>query len=120
MITREQLLQVLDGWQSGDMNELAVWQWGEQARTEIRRQLQDAEPEVDGLVRDIVDLLAALPYEMLVTEDLQVLTDALSNPVEETDLSQNLLWNHMDAVDVDARRMQFAEHPFYGQFSDAD
>lgn len=124
MITREQLLQILLDWQSGEMNELAVWQWGEEAKQKIRAEFggsgSGSAPPVDDLLRDIVDLLAALPYEMLVQEDIGVLKDALANPLDETDLSVNLLWNHMDAIDVDLRRDEYASHPFYGQFNEAD
>ncbi|MEM9624147.1 MAG: hypothetical protein AAF993_21085 [Pseudomonadota bacterium] len=115
-MTRAQIQHILQQWQAGAMDELAVWQWGEQARQDYREQGGGD----DELTRDILDLLAALPYEMLVVEDATVLLDALANPRDETDLSVNLLWNHMDSVEVDTRREVYAQHPFYGQFNDAD
>ena len=44
--------------------------------------------------------------------------DALGNPPQETDLSINLLWNHLDMVPTDGRRFELRDHPFYGQFVD--
>ncbi|MEM7098824.1 MAG: hypothetical protein AAF541_11240 [Pseudomonadota bacterium] len=115
-MTRKELIGVLTQWQSGERDELAIWEWAAES-VEAR---QANGPDADELVRDIMDLLGALPYEMVIVDDLPVFLDALENPLEETDLSINLLWNHMDAVDVDTRRLQHAEHPFYGQFTHAD
>ena len=50
-----------------------------------------------------MDTLAYLPFDMITTEDAAVMLDALANPVEETDLSINLLWNHIDGIATDAR-----------------
>ncbi len=120
MITREQLVETLELWRRDQKDELTLWQWAEEAKQQIRRQHQQEQGQVDELVRDIVDLLAALPYEMVLKDDVAVFLDALANPAEETDLSINLLWNHMDGVDVDSRRESLSNHPFYGQFYDLD
>jgi len=120
LASREQIQQVLGQWQAGTMDELAVWQWAEQARQELRQAIETQPAARDELARDLLDILAALPYEMLVVEDIVVLLDALANPIAETDLSINMLWNHMDAIDVDTRRDEYIDHPFYGQFSQAD
>ena len=113
---RTEVRQILQAWQAHSMDELAVWQWGEKA---LAARLEHGD-EQDELVADIVDLLAALPYEMVLLDDVPVFLDALANPAAETDLSINLLWNHMDGVDVDTRRHQYQSHFFYGQFANAD
>lgn len=110
MITREQIRQVLEDWQAGAQDELQVWQWGEEAK-------QAGSPE-DELVRDLIDTLAVLPFEMIVNADVVVMLDALANPSDETDLSVNLLWNHLDGINADIRRDELKDHPFYGQFCD--
>lgn len=110
---RSELNTVLTQWLHNEMDELQVWQWAGE-------QLEQGFAPADELVKDIVELLAALPYEMVLREDLAVFLDALANPAAETDLSINLLWNHMDTVNVDSRRLQHADHPFYGQFANAD
>ena len=112
-------MQQLKAWQSGELGELAIWEWACTSKEEAKEEAESAGGG-DELVRDIIDLLAALPYEMVIVDDLPVFLDALANPLDETDLSINLLWNHMDAVSVEVRRMQFADHPFYGQFRDTD
>lgn len=113
MTVRADVKAVLDAWVAGDMAELAVWEWGQQTRAQLAQT-----PAADELVRDIVDTLAALPFDMITSEDAVVMLDALANPVEETDLSVNLLWNHLDGISADERRYQHREHPFYGQFAD--
>ena len=110
MTTREQVTEVLDDWLAGNKDELQVWQWCEQAK-------EAGSPE-DALVRDLIDTLAMLPFEMLTSADAQVMLDALANPVDETDLSINLLWNHLDGINTDVRRDELQDHPFYGQFCD--
>ena len=109
MITRDDLGKLLAAWHSGEIDELAVWQWAEAARAESR---------ADELVRDLVDTLAALPFDMIIKDDIPVMQDALANPVEEADLSVNLLWNHLDGIAADQRRYDLRDHPFYGQFCD--
>ncbi len=93
------------------MAELAVWEWGQQTQAQMAES-----PASDELVRDIVDTLAALPFDMITDEDAVVMLDALANPPDETDLSVNLLWNHLDGINADERRYALREHPFYGQF----
>ncbi|MBT7332928.1 MAG: hypothetical protein HN856_00995 [Gammaproteobacteria bacterium] len=110
MTTREETVVVLNAWINGSKDELAVWQWAEGAKAD--------ETISDMLVRDLVDTLAYLPFDMITTEDAAVMLDALANPVEETDLSINLLWNHIDGIATDARRFQLKDHSFYGQFCD--
>ncbi len=95
------------------MNELEVWQWGQDTQAGFK----ESAPE-DDLVQDIVDTLAGLPFDMIEVSDVEVMLDALANPPEETDLSVNLLWNHLDGISVDERRYRNREHPFYGQFGD--
>lgn len=112
MATRSELVELLSGWCGGSLDELHVWQWSQEAR--------ETGDHEDELVNDIVANLAALPYDMILTEDAEVMLDALRNPPDETDLSINLLWNHIDAIDVDSRRARMREHAFYGAFSDAD
>ena len=110
VIAREQVKQVLQDWVAGTMDELQVWQWGEQAK-----EVGDC---ADALVRDLVDTLAVLPFDMITSEDALVMLDALANPLDETDLSVNLLWNHLDGISPDGRRDALKEHEFYGQFCD--
>lgn len=110
MIARDEVKALLEAWLAGDRSEMEVWQWGERAREIARFE--------DELVRDLVDTLAALPFDMIISEDVPVMLDALANPASETDLSINLLWNHLDGVRPDRRREALQDHPFYGQFCD--
>jgi hypothetical protein len=112
LIERNELSALLRRWVDQDADEEEVWQWAITAR--------ESDKPADALVGDIVDILQALPFDLINTEDAAVMLDALGNPSEETDLAQNLLWNHLDYVDAHSRRVQFASHPFYGPFIDLD
>ncbi|XOV83883.1 MAG: hypothetical protein ACFHXK_01965 [bacterium] len=109
MTTRDDVRSVLAAWEKGEKDELTVWQWAEAAKSEA---------PADELVRDLVDVLATLPFDMILKDDIPVMIDALANPESETDLSINLLWNHLDALPADQRRHELSDHPFYGQFCD--
>ena len=89
---------------------MSVWEWAQAAK-------QDGDM-ADELVRDLVDCLVTLPFDMIIAEDTEVMLDALANPLDETDLSVNLLWNHIDGINADGRRGQLSGDPFYGQFCD--
>ena len=110
MIEREEVKTLLQDWTVGKKTELEVWQWAEQAK-------ETGQPG-DELIRDLIDTLVTLPFDMITPDDVPVLMDALNNPVTETDLSINLLWNHLDGIDTDGRRHALKDHPFYGQFCD--
>ncbi len=120
MITRAEVRAVLSAWVAGERDELSVWHWleaqfaGDDAEAPRRPTCEDE------LVVDILDILAGMPHDLIVTEDAQVMLDALSNPTNEIDLSQNLLWNHIDLVDAHDRRQALREHAFYGPFIDPD
>ena len=110
MISREEVEQVLRAWRAGEKEPLEVWRWAEEAK--------QRGSAADDLVRDLVDCLAVLPFDMIIEEDAEVMLDALANPLDETDLSVNLLWNHLDGIPTDGRRYELSDHPFYGQFCD--
>jgi hypothetical protein len=110
LISRDEVRQLLTAWAAGDKDELTVWQWAETAKSKGEMQ--------DDLVRDLVDTLAALPFDMITTDDVEVMLDALANPPDEVDLSVNLLWNHIDGINADGRRYVLKDHAFYGQFCD--
>ncbi len=110
MTTREQAQTQLTAWIAGNLSAQAVWEWALACR-----EAPDWPPE-DGLLRDVVDVLAALPVDLILEEDAEVMAYALGNPVSEADLGQNLLWNHLDAIDADGRRRDLREHPFYGPY----
>ncbi|MEM7001567.1 MAG: hypothetical protein AAF529_12340 [Pseudomonadota bacterium] len=97
----------LQAWLDGERTAEAIWQW---ALAQPRGQFED------GLVQDVVDILVDLPHDLILEEDAEVMLYGLNNPPDEADLAQNLLWNHMDGIDSNARRTSLADHPFYGPF----
>ena len=110
VISREEVTQLLQSWLEGASEPLQVWNWAQDAKDEAVM--------ADDLVRDLVDCLASLPFDMITVEDVPVMLDALANPQSETDLSINLLWNHLDGVHADVRREALRDDAFCGQFCD--
>jgi len=45
-----------------------------------------------------------------------VMLDALNNPLDQADLSSNLLWNYADMIDHVGRRQALVADPFYGPY----
>ena len=113
-MNREEVIGVLSAWVRDEQDEASVWAWAQSAKAQ--RSVQDV-PVQDVLVRDVIDVLEAMPFDLIDKEDAAVMLDALSNPVDEADLGQNLVWNHLDAIDTDERRRRYREHPFYGPYS---
>ncbi|MEM7077692.1 MAG: hypothetical protein AAF513_03585 [Pseudomonadota bacterium] len=101
--------KILQDWVDGSSSEAQVWEWA--------TSVKGVEAPSDPFVRDVVDVLESLPYDLITTEDAELMLDALSNPEDEADLSQNLLWNHMDFIDTEARRRDLRDHPFYGPYT---
>ncbi len=106
---REEVVAVLQAWLSDARDEAAVWAWARAAKEETKKD--------DPLVRDVIDVLETLPFDLIDKEDALVMLDALDNPAEDADLGQNLLWNHLDGIDREARRERYRDHPFYGAFT---
>ena len=109
MIDRAQTRDQLTAWMQGQRQAQEVWLWAEKAKL-------DRETFEDRLVQDVVDILAALPQDLITEEDAEIMLYGLNNPIEEADLAQNLLWNHFDNIDIEARRRALADDPFYGPF----
>ena len=64
----------------------------------------------------VMEMLCAIPQDLWIEEDAQVMIDALSNPIDQSDLSINLLWNYPDIVDLAGRRRARHDHPLYGPY----
>jgi hypothetical protein len=98
VLDRVKLLQQAELWKQGSVDSEAMWLWSLQA------------------VRDALDMLCSIPEDLLISEDTEVIFDALGNPEDQTDLSCNLLWNYLDMVDTRSRRATLAQDPFYGPY----
>lgn len=112
--TRAEALDWLTRWHSGRCDAEAIWQWA--AELKARQADGEALHCEDDLVRDIIDVLATLPQDLILREDAEVMIYGLSNPPEEADLAQNLLWNHIDGLDLQQRRRELQDDPLYGPF----
>ena len=109
MIDRDATKTLLDAWLSGDQSAEAVWRWAANAQA-------SGQSYEDELVRDVVEILATLPQDLITVEDAEVMAYGLGNPPEEADLAQNLLWNHIDSIDSEGRRRALADDPLYGPY----
>lgn len=108
ILDRVKMLQQVELWRQGSIDSEAMWLWSLQAKAEMQ--------VVDAAVRDALDMLCSIPEDLLISEDTQVIFDALGNPEAQTDLSCNLLWNYLDMIDTRSRRATLAQDPFYGPY----
>ena len=107
-LTREVLIDQLLAWQAEQLASEAMWLWALEQRAERKPS--------DSAVRDVLDMLCAIPEDLLLPEDAEVMLDALNNPLDQADLSSNLLWNYADMIDHNGRRQALIEDPFYGPY----
>lgn len=101
---RNQLVQ----WQEQTLSDEQIWNLALRCKAQTQ-------PE-DQVVRDLIDILCALPEDLVTRDDLPVFFDALDNPPEEEEMSVNLLWNYADLIDIVARRQALANDPLYGPY----
>ena len=107
-LERPELIQQLSAWRSGRLASEAMWNWALEQRSQTTPS--------DVTVRDALDMLCAIPEDLLLPEDAEVMLDALHNPLDQADLSSNLLWNYADMIDQNSRRQALVEDPFYGPY----
>ncbi len=107
-LTRAALIEQLLAWQTEQLGSEAMWLWALEQRSECKPS--------DSAVRDALDMLCAIPEDLLLPEDAEVLLDALHNPPDQADLSSNLLWNYADMIDQNGRRQALVQDPFYGPY----
>ena len=111
MIQRSQTRAQLAAWLDGSKTPEQVWEWALDAQEQAQTKGFE-----DALVQDVVDVLAAIPVDLILAEDAEIMLYGLDNPADEADLAQNLLWNHLDSIDVESRRRNLADDPFYGPY----
>ena len=107
-LTRAVLIEQLLAWQAEQLASEAMWLWALEQRAECKPS--------DTAVRDALDMLCAIPEDLLLPEDAEVMLDALHNPLDQADLSSNLLWNYADMIDQNGRRQALIDDPFYGPY----
>ena len=110
-IERTTVVDKLTAWQGGAIDAQTIWQWSLTAAAEGT--------PADAAVADVMDVLVALPQDLIIVDDAQVMLDALSNPMTELTESQNLVWNYFDFIDTEGRKQMLADDPFYGEFCGA-
>ena len=107
-LQRDKIISKLWAWHQQALESEEIWQWALQATSEC---VTD-----DEVIKAVMEMLCAIPQDLWIEEDAQVMIDALSNPVDQGDLSINLLWNYPDIVDLAGRRRTLHDHPLYGPY----
>ena len=107
-LERQELITKLQSWQAEEIDSEAIWQWALAAAQQRRTE--------DAVIVAVMEMLCALPQDLWIEEDAQVMIDALHNPADQSDLSMNLLWNYPDIVDQRSRRRALEDHPLYGPY----
>jgi hypothetical protein len=107
-LDRQEVLAKLQSWQALEIDSEGIWQWALQAA--------DQRTTDDAVILAVMEMLCALPQDLWIEEDAQVMIDALGYPADQSDLSMNLLWNYPDIIDQRRRRRALEDHPLYGPY----
>ena len=108
ILQRDEIIYKLRAWHQQALESEEIWRWALQATSESATD--------DEVIKAVMEMLCAIPQDLWIEEDAQVMIDALSNPVDQSDLSINLLWNYPDIVDLADRRRTLHHHPLYGPY----
>ena len=108
ILQRDEIISKLQAWHQQALDSEEIWRWALQSTAECVTE--------DVVIRAVMEMLCAIPQDLWVEEDAQVMIDALSNPVAQSDLSINLLWNYPDIVDLAGRQRTLHDHPLYGPY----
>lgn len=107
-LERDEIVTKLKAWQQQALDSEGIWQWA--------LQVAETRSSNDDVIKAVMEMLCALPQDLWIEEDAEVMIDALQNPMEQSDLSVNLLWNYPDVVDLRRRRRALEDHPLYGPY----
>ncbi len=107
-LERDEIVTKLKAWQQQALDSEGIWQWA--------LQVAETRSSNDDVIKAVMEMLCALPQDLWIEEDAEVMIDALQNPMEQSDLSVNLLWNYPDIVDLRRRRRALEDHPLYGPY----
>ena len=108
ILERDEVVSKLQAWQNQAVDSEGIWQWSLQAA--------ETRSTSDDVIKAVMEMLCALPQDLWIEEDAEVMIDALQNPLDQSDLSVNLLWNYPDSVDLRRRRRALEDHPLYGPY----
>lgn len=108
ILERDEVVSKLQAWQNQAVDSEGIWQWSLQAA--------ETRSTSDDVIKAVMEMLCALPQDLWIEEDAEVMIDALQNPLDQSDLSVNLLWNYPDIVDLRRRRRALEDHPLYGPY----
>ena len=107
-LQRDEVITKLQSWHQQTLESEEMWQWALQAAAKRTAS--------DEVIKAVVEMLCGIPQDLWIEEDSLVMIDALSNPLEQSDLSVNLLWNYPDIIDLAGRRRVLQDHPLYGPY----
>ena len=107
-LERDEIVTKIKAWQQQALDSGGIWQWA--------LQVAETRSSNDDVIKAVMEMLCALPQDLWIEEDAEVMIDALQNPMEQSDLSVNLLWNYPDIVDLRRRRRALEDHPLYGPY----
>lgn len=107
-LQRDEVITKLQSWHQRTLESEGIWQWALQSAAERTTD--------DEVIKAVIEMLCGIPQDLWIEEDALVMIDALSNPLEQSDLSVNLLWNYPDIIDLADRRRVLHDHPLYGPY----
>jgi len=107
VVTRQELVVLLNSWLVGKLNAQSVYDWAnERYSTEHWR----AE---DDIVNEVLAELDILDINLITIDDIPVFLEVLALPHDQLDEATCRLKAHASSFDLGARKQQCRKDPFY-------
>jgi hypothetical protein len=108
IITRQEIRELLQRWQVGDLSHKFVYDWANE-RYSSRR--WDTEDEI---VDQVLTELYSLDMNLTTAEDVPHLLNLLTIPQGQIGTAMALIREYTRSIDLKSRRLTLAKDPLYG------
>lgn len=109
VIRRDEIIQILKKWLCGELAAREVHDWATD-----RYAVSGYEAE-DEIVTEVLSALDILDINLTTVQDVPMLLEAVSLPVDRYDEVSNLLHHQWESISLDERRRICRNDPFYPQ-----
>jgi len=107
VVTRKELIELLNSWQVGKLNAQFVYDWANE-----RYSTEHWEAE-DDIVKEVLSELDILDINLITTDDIPVFLEVLALPPNQVDEATGRLKAHASTFNLEARKQQCRKDPFY-------
>jgi hypothetical protein len=112
-INRSQLMNIVESWRLGDIDESAVQRKAEAILEALPATADFGESDDRSIAREVLFQLDALPAVLIVKADIDAIMRFLQTPAGAAAEGWREWRSYWDRIDEGERREQLRNHPFY-------